>query len=54
MHDYWLARYLTTMSQVDSATNPRVLSTYMKLADHYLAMHRLCAHAAAKDYMLAA
>ena len=54
MPDYWLARYLETLSQIDSATNPKVRLTYVKLADHYRAMHRLCSRSAARDFMLAA
>ena len=54
MHNYWLARYLETMSQVDAATSPSVRSAYLKLADHYKAMQRFCVRSGSRDYMLAA
>jgi hypothetical protein len=38
MPEYWHTRYLDTLSKVDAATNARVRSAYLDLAEHYRAM----------------
>ena len=55
MNSYWYSRYLETLSQIESATSERVRITYVELADHYQAMHRLCQnYPYDKDYRAAA
>jgi hypothetical protein len=44
MSDYWYSRYLEALSQMDSSSNPKARMTYLELANHYKAMHRLCGH----------
>lgn len=44
MSDYWYSRYLEALTQVDSASSSKARMTYLELADHYKAMHRLCGH----------
>lgn len=44
MSDYWYSRYVETLSQIDSASSAKARMTYLELANHYQAMHRLCGH----------
>lgn len=55
MSDYWYTRYLETLSKIDSAASSKTRMTYLELASHYQAMHRLCGHTPwSKDYRTAA
>ena len=55
MSEYWYSRYVETMARVDVSPSLKTRMAYLELANHYMAMHRLCSHSRwSMDYRAAA